>query len=96
MWIWLLLIYKSLLAGGPALEISGNITESVYGKPVDKAYIYTVAGEEETLSNSSGRFRLLTWQKTPVKVRFEKKGFKSREIIYTANSINHTVILSPE
>lgn len=61
-----------------------GIVKGSDGKPVSNAYLYTVKGEEEALSNDKGEFKFDTWQKLPVTLTVDHSEFKKEAIKVTA------------
>jgi hypothetical protein len=55
-----------------AIIIEGKVIAESTGKPVSNAHVFIVDGEEETLTNNNGEFRIRSWQKAPVKLTVEK------------------------
>lgn len=55
--------------------ITGKVIAENTGIPVTGAYVYTVAGEEEALTQKDGSFTLKTWQSLPVRCTVEHKNF---------------------
>ena len=47
-------------------SLRGTVIFRETGKPVTQAYIYTVKGEEETLTDHKGEFEFTSWQNLPV------------------------------
>ena len=80
---------------GPATEVSGTILDKSNNTPVSNVYVYAVKGEEETLSEDNGRFKLLSWSKLPVIIFFEKKGYKPARIPLNREQKNIRVVLEP-
>jgi hypothetical protein len=62
------------------LHLKGIVVDAGTGLPVDKAYLYIVKGEEETLSNNKGEFTLTSWQQVPLQVTVIHRDFKRKEI----------------
>jgi hypothetical protein len=95
-----LLLFISLLFSHPEKdktnpnEISGIILNEETKKPVDKAYIYVVKGEEEATTNADGTFIFTTWQDKPVKIYICHKNFKSREIALNGVYRNLRIVLT--
>lgn len=48
--------------------IKGKVIDDGTGQPVAKAHVFIVEGEEETLTNNDGEFKIESWQKTPLKL----------------------------
>ena len=85
------LLYFSLLPA--ATEVSGIILDKFNNEPLANVYIYAVKGEEETLSNDKGGFKLLSWEALPLTVVFEKKGYKPVRVPVKKEQKNFKVIL---
>lgn len=83
-WICLMIIFIVFTSYTPSyttLVINGKIIHTESRKAIDNAYIYVIAGEEETLSTKEGAFKLKTWQKFPLTVVVEHTEYASRKII---------------
>jgi hypothetical protein len=48
--------------------IEGQVVAESSNKPVGKAYVYIVEGEEEALTDANGYFKIQTWQKFPLQL----------------------------
>jgi hypothetical protein len=97
--MYLLLLIQLLSSGQirPAHEvneISGVIISEDTKKPVDKAYVYIVKGEEEATSSADGTFRFTTWQDKPAQVYIYHKNFKSRVIALHGVYRNLRIVLT--
>lgn len=53
------------LHSGPVV-ITGKVIADATGQPVTNAHVYIVEGEEETLTDHNGEFRIESWQKAPL------------------------------
>ena len=71
--------YKEALQLIPT-TVQGVVIEQSSGKPVNKAHVYTIRGEEEVLSRTSGEFSIATWQKLPVTVVIEHKDYETVKV----------------
>jgi hypothetical protein len=60
--------------------VSGKVVGSA-NNGLSNAYIYVIAGEEETLSIKDGQFTLKTWQPLPVTLVVEHADFEKQRII---------------
>ncbi len=49
-------------------SLQGTVSHKESGKPLADVYLYTVKGEEETLTNQKGEFKIVTWQKLPITI----------------------------
>ncbi len=89
-----LLIAPFLPNSEPGLEISGTVINEGTRQPVDKAYIYTVKGEEEAISDGSGNFHFTTWKEKPVRIYISHVGFKSKVVDVNEGFKNIKIILA--
>ena len=60
---------------------------------VTDAYVYVVAGEEETLSLKDGKFSLKTWQPLPLVLVIEHNDFEKQQIVIRASDKPVTIKL---
>jgi hypothetical protein len=60
--------------------ISGKIVSGT-NEGISSAYVYVVAGEEETLSISNGNFSLKTWQPLPLELVIEHSDFEKQKFV---------------
>lgn len=63
----MLFSYKEVSRVIPS-TISGIVVEQESGLPVEKAHVYIIKGEEESITDSKGVFRILSWKKFPVAI----------------------------
>ncbi|RYD70174.1 MAG: hypothetical protein EOP53_25875 [Sphingobacteriales bacterium] len=77
----------------PATEASGIVTDKNTGQPLSQVYVYSIKGEEETLSNEKGVFKIISWEALPVTVSFEKKGYRPFRLPLQKEQKNIKVIL---
>jgi CarboxypepD_reg-like domain len=61
--------------------IEGKVVDGTTGKPVTNVHVYIIDGEEETMTNSQGEFRIRSWQKTPLRLTVAKYGSYQKESI---------------
>lgn len=66
--------------------VEGIVKEAGSGAPVPDAHVHAVRGEEESLTDAKGMFRLNTWQKFPVLLTIEHKGFESQQVVIASAS----------
>lgn len=78
-----------------AIEVSGTVVNSITNEPVANVYIHAVKGEEESLSNDKGTFKLLSWKTPPVNIVFEKEGYRSQKLSVKNDRKNIKVVLEP-
>lgn len=97
--IFTLLTHLTMVAfsfnNGEAIEVSGIVVNSVTNEPVANVYIHAVRGEEESLSNGKGTFKLLSWKTPPVNIVFEKEGYRSQKLSVKNDRKNVKVVLEP-
>lgn len=75
-----------------AIIIEGKVVAESTGKPVGNAHVFVVDGEEETLTNGNGEFRIRSWQKTPVSLTVEKPDQYQRTIIVVQDPSKKQVV----
>ena len=61
---------------------------------VSGAYVYIIAGEEETLSVKDGKFSLKTWQPLPFVLVIEHSEFETHKMVIWAEGKPVTIKLS--
>ncbi|HEX2628280.1 MAG TPA: carboxypeptidase-like regulatory domain-containing protein, partial [Chitinophagaceae bacterium] len=66
--LFLLANYPHSLERKDAQVIEGQVVAESNSKPVSRAYVYIIEGEEEALTDDKGHFRIKTWQKFPVQL----------------------------
>ena len=73
-----------------------TVTGTIVGKTnkgIPDAYVYVVAGEEETLSVRDGKFSLNTWQPLPLVLVIEHSDFEKQRINIRASDKPVTIKL---
>jgi len=70
---------KGFISAGQK-EVSGKIIGSG-DEGISNAYVYVVAGEEETLSIKDGKFSLKTWQPLPLVLVIEHADFEKQRLV---------------
>ena len=75
------------------IVVEGTVLTDSTLIPVADAFVYTVSGEEETLTDKSGRFKLTTWQSLPVAVTIEHRDFKTTTVNITKLPANQLIRL---
>lgn len=73
--------------------ISGKIIGE-QNEGISRAYVYVVAGEEETLSLANGNFLLRTWQKLPLTLVIEHSDFGKQKFVISEIRGSITIKLS--
>lgn len=87
------LMYFSLFQPNVITEFSGTILDKSNNEAIQNVYVYTIKGEEETLSAAKGNFSLISWQALPVTVYFEKKGYKTKRIQLLKEQKNTKILM---
>jgi hypothetical protein len=82
--------YKEALQLIP-VKVEGQLLEQFSGQPVDRAYVYVVQGEEETFTDSQGKFKLNTWQKLPVVLTIDHKEYEPQKI--TIRTVSDKIVI---
>lgn len=62
-------------------------------QPLQKVFLYTVLGVEETITNNKGEFRLKTDQAFPVKLVVQSKDYEDKQIELTADAGKLSIVL---
>jgi protocatechuate 3,4-dioxygenase beta subunit len=75
------------------IVIQGTVLTEGSLKPVADAFVYTVSGEEEALTDKNGKFKLTTWQSMPVAITVEHRDFKTACIKVTTLPANQSISL---
>jgi hypothetical protein len=81
----------------PVSNQQKTVNGTIVGKAnegISDAYVYVVAGEEETLSVRDGKFSLKTWQPLPLVLVIEHSDFEKQRIIIRASDKPVTIKLS--
>src|SRR5688572_27395679 len=81
----------------PVSNQQKTVTGTIVGtanEGVTNAYVYVVAGEEETLSVKDGKFTLKTWQPLPLLLVIEHNDFEKQRIVIRASEKPVTIKLS--
>ena len=88
------LLFFTLAPGGTeATEASGVVIDKATGQPLTNVYVYSIKGEEETLSSDKGTFKIVSWEALPVVLSFEKKGYKTVRLPLRKEQKNIKVLL---
>jgi len=61
--------------------LHGVVASKETGRPLPDIYLYTVKGEEEAITNKSGQFKIVTWQKLPVTLHVQHKDSENIRIV---------------
>jgi len=64
-----------------AVVLQGKVVDARTDKPIAKAHVYVVRGEEETLTDNNGRFRVQSWQSLPLKVSATAQGYQTVSLV---------------
>ncbi len=74
--------------------IEGKVVSESTGKPVPHAHVYVLGGEEETLTNDKGEFRLQSWQAAPLKLTVDSyNNYRKESIVVTDPSQKQVIRL---
>ncbi len=76
----MILSFTDMIHVVPA-ELKGVVVSGADKKPVAKAYIVAVSGEEEALTDADGNFTLRTWQSFPVTLVVQRDGYQTRKVL---------------
>jgi hypothetical protein len=76
-----------------SIELKGTVLSAETGRPVANAYVYTVEGEEEGLTNKNGHFKFTTWKKLPVSVTVVHKDYLKQVIRVTSAAVDQEIRL---
>lgn len=85
--IFFLFIMLIAIAGHAQLKenspviIEGKVIDDATGKPLGKIHVYITEGEEETLTNDKGEFRIESWQKFPIKLTVNSYTGSGKKIV---------------
>jgi hypothetical protein len=90
-------LFVALAVDGPQqknnpLVIEGKVIEEVTGKPVVKAHVFILDGEEEALTNINGEFRIESWQKAPLKLTVDNYNNYRRTTVVVSDPARKQVI----
>jgi len=66
------------------IVVQGTVLTEGSLKPVPDAFVYTVSGEEETLTDKNGNFKFTTWQSMPIALTVEHRDFETAKIKVTS------------
>ena len=79
-------IFPFILLSNPVKKpfehtLHGVVANKETGKPIGGIYLYTVKGEEEAITNKTGEFKFVTWQKLPVTLYVHNKENENIRIV---------------
>lgn len=60
-------------------DIYGVVLNKETNSPVQKAYVYTVKGEDEAVTDSRGAFHIVAWSAAPFTIYTSHKDFKDHK-----------------
>ena len=66
------------------IVVQGTVLTEGTMKPVPDAFVYTVSGEEETLTDKNGNFKFTTWQSMPIAITVEHRDFETVKVRVTS------------
>ncbi len=61
--------------------VSGTVVDDATGKPVSRAHVYVVRGEEEAITDDSGTFRIESWQKLPITLTVDQPQHRRATVV---------------
>lgn len=73
--------------------LEGVVVSKETNRPIPKAYLFVVKGEEETITGSNGKFVITTWQKLPVTITVEHPEFKKVKVEVKGQGNAHIIKL---
>jgi hypothetical protein len=65
------------------IVVQGTVLTEGSLKPVAGAFVYTVSGEEEALTDKNGNFKFTTWQSLPLGITVEHRDFETTRVKVT-------------
>jgi hypothetical protein len=90
--LFMLLSYHDYLRHSQ-IVVQGTVTVEGSLKPVADAFVYTVSGEEETLTDKNGNFKFTTWQPMPIAITVEHRDFETTKVRVTSLPANEVIKL---
>jgi hypothetical protein len=75
------------------IVVEGTVLSEGSLKPVADAYVYTVSGEEEVLTDKQGKFKLTTWQSLPLSITVEHYSFETLKVRVNTVPANQSIRL---
>lgn len=66
------------------VTIEGIVLNAETGKPLSDAHVFIIKGEEEAVTNSSGTFRIVSWQRFPITLTVQHPSREEKKIKLTA------------
>ncbi len=75
------------------IVVQGTVLTEGSLKPVPDAFVYTVSGEEEALTDKNGNFKFTTWQSMPIAITVEHRDFETIKIRVTSLPANEAIKL---
>jgi hypothetical protein len=73
--------------------VQGRVLVEGSLKPVPDAFVYTISGEEEALTDKNGNFEFITWQSMPIAITVEHRDFETTRIRITNLPANEAIKL---
>ena len=75
------------------IVVQGTVLMEGSLKPIPDAFVYTVSGEEEALTDKNGNFKFTTWQSMPIAITVEHRDFETTKIRVTSLPANEAIKL---
>lgn len=66
--------------------LKGTVVSGLNKKPVVRAYVTAVSGEEEALTDAEGNFTLRTWQSLPVTITIQHSDYATSKLVIADTS----------
>lgn len=61
--------------------------------PVSRVHVFVIDGEEETLTNEKGEFKITTWQSAPITLTIEHSQYETQRIKISTTTKRQQVVL---
>lgn len=61
--------------------------------PISRAHVFVIDGEEETLTNDRGEFKITTWQSAPIILTVEHSQYETQRIKISTTTKRQQVVL---
>lgn len=75
------------------IVVQGNVLTEDSLKPVAGAFVYTVSGEEEAVTDKNGNFKFTTWESLPISVTVEHQNFETVNVKVSTFPVNQSIRL---
>ena len=75
------------------IVVQGTVLTEGTLKPVANAFVYTVSGEEEAVTDKNGNFKFTTWQSLPIDLTVEHRDFETSRVKVNSLPANQSIKL---